>query len=96
MAKSTKGIEGSQDLASSIVNNHKCSGTSKLICLDSDNESEDGSEFFAPKKNDNIGFAVEMERGSKLSTGFIQSTCFLGDIRDIMKTRRIMKGQEQK
>lgn len=54
--------------------------TSKLICLDSDNESEDGSEFFAPKKNDSIGFAVEMECGSKLSTGFIQSTCFLGKL----------------
>nr|GMD06271.1 crossover junction endonuclease EME1B-like [Ipomoea batatas] len=74
----TESCEGAQRTTS------KCKGsserrTSKLICLDSDNESEDGSEFFAPKKNDNIGFAVEMERGSKLSTGFIQSTCFLGN-----------------
>nr|GLL38720.1 crossover junction endonuclease EME1B-like [Ipomoea trifida] len=84
VAKCTKGTEGSQDLASSVVNNHKFSGTSKLICLDSDNESEDGSEFFAPKKNDSIGFAVEMDCGSKLSTGFIQSTCFLGNA-DIME-----------
>ncbi|VFQ82755.1 unnamed protein product [Cuscuta campestris] len=91
LAKCTKGVEGPQNLTSSVTNIYKSSGTNGLICLDSDSESDDISKFESQKSYDRIGFTVEMEGGTKVSSRICHSTCLIGNTNIVEASARDSK-----
>lgn len=91
LAKCTKGAEGPQNLTSSVTNIYKSSGTNGLICLDSDSESDDISKFESQKSYDRIGFTVEMEGGTKVSSRICHSTCLIGNTNIVEASARDSK-----
>lgn len=91
LAKCTKGVEGPQNLTSSVTNIYKSSGTNGLICLDSDSESDDISKFESQKSYDRIGFTVEMEGGTKVSSRIFHSTCLIGNTNIVEASARDSK-----